>query len=182
MPKKKKKSSAVKQSAKKTIRRKKPTKRKLKVPFIQKGYHCITPYLIINQAANAIEFYKKVFGAKVVMRLEQPNGRIGHAELKIRDTKIMLADECPEMQAHAPQNCGSSPVGIHIYVKDVDKTVAHAVKQGAKLIHEVADKFYGDRSGTLCDPFGHTWFVATHIENVTPAKIRKRAAAMFAKK
>lgn len=157
-------------------------KSKKKVLAIPKGYHSITPYLIVNNAAMAIEFYKKVFGAKEVLRMDQPGGRVGHAELKIGDAKIMLADECPEMNAHSPQTGDSSPVSIHLYTKNVDATVDLAMTAGAKIIKPVQDMFYGDRSGTLEDPFGHKWHVSTHIEDVSIAKMKKRAAELFGSK
>ncbi len=153
---------------------KKPVNRKKKVLAIPKGYHSITPYLIVNNAANAIDFYKKIFGAKEVMRMQQPGGKVAHAELKVGDAKFMLADEHPEMNAHSPQAYGGSPVSIHLYVKDVDTIFARAISAGAKLIRPVDNMFYGDRCGTLEDPYGHKWHVSTHIEDVTPAKMKKR--------
>jgi len=156
-------------------------KRKIKVSFIPKGYNSVTPYLIINQAAKAIEFYKKAFGAKEIMRMEKPDGKIGHAELKIGDSKIMLADECPEMGAHSPRATGT-PVGLHLYVKDVDAVVKKAVASKAKLTRAVENMFYGDRSGALEDPFGHHWYISTHIEDVSKAAMKKRAAQLFGKK
>lgn len=177
----KKKKGVAKNKAKKKVIKKAATKKKTvkKLHFIPKDYHAITPYLIIDQAANAIEFYKKIFGAKEVMRMEKPNGKIGHAELKIGDAKIMLADESPEMNAKSPQNIGGTPVGIHLYTKNVDDVVKHAVIQGAKLTRPVETMFYGDRSGAIEDPYGHIWYVSTHVEDVTPAKIKKRAAEMY---
>ena len=155
---------------------------KKKVLAIPKGYHSITPYLMIENASGAIEFYKKVFGAKEVMRMEKPNGKIGHAELRIGDTKIMVADECPEMNAFGPKHYKGSPVGIHLYIKDVDNIVQKAVAAGAKIIRPVDNMFYGDRLGTVEDPFGHKWSVSTHIEDVSQAQMRKRAAAMMSTK
>ncbi|MCX7122030.1 MAG: VOC family protein [Gammaproteobacteria bacterium] len=143
-----------------------------------KGSHSITAYLIVNNAAKAIEFYKKAFGAKVIMTLEKKDGKIAHAELKIGDSKFMLADEYPEMHAVAPLEGQRSSVSMHLYVKNVDGVIITAVSLGAKVTRPVADQFYGDRSGGIEDPFGHQWYVATQIENVTPAKIRKRMAAM----
>ncbi|HSW93226.1 MAG TPA: VOC family protein [Gammaproteobacteria bacterium] len=170
----------TKKSAKKAVR--KPVAKKKKVLAIPKGYHSITPYLIVDQAADAITFYKKAFGAKELLRMDHPNGKVGHAELKIGDSKMMLADECPEMNAHAPKTQGGSAVSMHLYVKNVDVIVKAAVKAGAKLTRPVTDMFYGDRSGMLEDPFGHVWCVSTHIEDVTPAKVRKRAAEFYQKK
>nr|HAT8713966.1 VOC family protein [Legionella jordanis] len=142
--------------------------------YMQEGYSTITPYLIVDDAAKAIEFYKTVFGAKEVMRMPAPNNKIGHAELSIGESKFMLSDEFPEMDAKAPAAYGGSPVGIHLYVKDVDAVAALAVQHGAKLLREVSDQFYGDRSGSLEDPFGHKWYIATHIEDLSPEEIQKR--------
>jgi PhnB protein len=148
-----------------------------KVKPIPKGYHTATPYLIIKGAAQAIEFYKKAFGAKEVMRFPDPSGRIGHAEVKIGDSHIMLSDEAPEMGYRSPLSLGGSPVSIMLYLEDVDAVVGQAVAAGAKLVKPVADQFYGDRSGVVEDPFGHTWYVATHIEDVSLEEMQKRAAA-----
>lgn len=162
---------------------KKPVKKvKKKVSVIPKGYHSVTPYLIVNGASAAIEFYKKIFGAKVVMKMQHPGGKIGHSELKIGDAKFMLADEYPEMDARSPEAYGGTPVSIHLYIKNVDGVVAKAVSAGAKLVRPVADMFYGDRCGTLMDPWGHKWHVSTHIEDVSPSALKKRAAAAFNKK
>ena len=173
----------MKKTAVKKTRAKKPVvKRKKKVLSQPKGYNTITPYLIVNGAKNAIVFYKTAFGAKIAMSMEHPGGKIGHAELKMGDAKIMLADEFPEMHAHSPKKFGGSPVSIHLYVKNVDSVVEKAVSLGAKLERPVQNMFYGDRSGTIIDPYGHTWYIATHVEDVTPAKLRKRAAELFNKK
>ncbi|MDX1836077.1 VOC family protein [Legionella taurinensis] len=145
------------------------------------GYSTITPYLIVDDASQAIDFYKQVLGAVEVMRLDNPDGKVGHAELKIGDSKIMLADECPEMEIHAPDNYGGSPVGIHVYVHNVDATLGEAIKAGATLCREAADQFYGDRSGAFKDPFGHTWYVATHVEDLSEDEVRRRAAELFGK-
>jgi PhnB protein len=145
------------------------------------GYHSVTPYLFVKNAAQAIAFYQRVFDAKEVMHHAQPDGKIMHAELTIGDSKIMLADECPQMNAHAPEKFGGSPISIHLYVNDVDHTVKQAVAAGAKIIREVADQFYGDRSGGITDPFGHSWYIATHIEDVSEEEMQKRMAT-FAKK
>jgi PhnB protein len=133
--------------------------------------------LCIRGAASALEFYKKAFGATETMRLAQPDGRIGHAEIRIGNATIMLSDEFPEMGVHGPQFFGGSPVIIHLYVRDVDALVSQAVAEGAKLIRPVADQFYGDRAGKLTDPFGHVWFIATHKEDLSVEEIQKRAAA-----
>jgi PhnB protein len=144
---------------------------------IPEGYHTVTPYLIVNDAAAALEFYKKAFGAKELMRFPGPGGKIMHAEFKIGDSPIMLGDENPEMGARSPQSLGGSPVGICIYVTDVDKLAAQAVGAGAKVVRPVQDQFYGDRSGTFTDPFGHQWTIATHKEDVSMEEMNKRMAA-----
>ena len=149
---------------------------------VPEGYHSVTPYLIINDAARAIDFYKKVFGATEVMRMADPNGKVGHAEIQIGNSKIMLADEHPEMGHRSPQSLGGSPVGLHLYLKDVDGTVEKAVAAGAKLERPVKDQFYGDRSGQIRDPFGHVWNVSTHKEDVSPEEMEKRAAAAYKQK
>jgi PhnB protein len=141
------------------------------------GYHTATPYLIVNGAAQAIEFYKKAFGATEMMRMAQPGGKIGHAEIKIGDSPIMLADESPDVGARSPQSIGGSPVSIMLYVEDVDRIFSQAVAAGAKVKRPVADQFYGDRTGGIEDPFGHLWYIATHKEDVSPEEMRKRAAA-----
>lgn len=152
-----------------------------KVKPVPEGYHTVTPYLIIKGTAAAIEFYKKVFGATEVMRMADPSGRIGHAEVKIGDSHVMLADEDPMRGIRSPQSIGGSPVTILLYVEDVDSTVGQAVAAGAKLTRPVEDQFYGDRSGGLEDPFGHIWYVATHKEDVAPEEMKRRAAAFSAK-
>ena len=141
------------------------------------GYHTATPYLIVEGAAQAIEFYKKAFGATELMRMAQPGGKIGHAEIKIGDSPIMLADESPDVGARSPQSIGGSPVSIMLYVEDVDRIFSQAVAAGAKVKRPVADQFYGDRTGGIEDPFGHLWYIATHKEDVSPEEMRKRAAA-----
>jgi PhnB protein len=143
---------------------------------IPDGYHAVTPYLHVKDAARAIEFYERAFGARLLYRLDQPDGRVGHAELQIGDSRVMLADESPEMGVRSPRTIGGTPVTIHLYVPDVDATVARAVAAGATLSRPVADQFYGDRNGGLVDPFGHVWFVATHVEDVEPDEISRRAA------
>ena len=143
---------------------------------IPDGYHKVTPYLIVDGAAKAIDFYKKVFGATEKMRMPSPGGKVGHAELTLGDSMIMLADEHPEMGARAPHAGGGSGVSLMVYVPDVDATVATAVAGGAKVVRPVETQFYGDRMGTIDDPFGHRWYVATHVEDVPPAEMAKRAA------
>ena len=144
---------------------------------IPEGYHTATPYLIINGAADAIEFYKKAFGATEIMRFPAPGGKIGHAEIKIGDSPIMLADEFPEMGYKSPKTLGGSPASIMIYVEDVDTVFNQAVAAGAKEQRPVKDQFYGDRLGTLEDPFGHVWHVSTHKEDVSLEEMEKRAKA-----
>jgi PhnB protein len=146
---------------------------------IPEGYHSVTPYLIISGAAKAIDFYAKALGATEVMRLDH-GGKIGHAEVKIGDSHIMLADEFPEMGARSPQSLGGTPVGICLYVPNVDELFKRAVDAGAKVERPVQDQFYGDRSGTIIDPFGHKWTIATHKEDLTPEQINERMAAWSA--
>jgi PhnB protein len=148
-----------------------------KVSPIPAGYHSVTPYLIVKGAADAIEFYKKAFGATELFRMAQEDGRIGHAEIKIGDSPIMLADEFPEMKYFGPQTLGGSSVSILIYVDDVDTMYPQAISAGGKEMKPLQDQFYGDRSGTLTDPFGHVWTIATHMEDVTPEDIEKRLSA-----
>jgi len=147
---------------------------------IPDGYHSVTPYLIVNGAADALEYYKKAFGATELFRMPAPEGKIGHAEIKIGDSPIMLADEFPEMGYKSPQSLGGSPVSIMIYVDDVDTTFSQAVAAGGKEQRPVKDQFYGDRSGTLEDPFGHVWHVATHKEDIAPDEMERRAKAATA--
>lgn len=139
------------------------------------GYHSVTPYLIISGAAAALEFYKKAFGATELLRMDAPGGKIGHAEIKIGDSPIMLADEHLDMGYRSPQAIGGTPVNIMIYVEDVDVVFNRTIAAGAKVKQPVKDQFYGDRSGTVEDPFGHVWTIATHKEDLTPEEIGKRA-------
>ena len=147
---------------------------------IPEGYHTATPYLIIEGASDAIEFYKQAFGATELFRLAMPGGKIGHAEIKIGDSPIMLADAYPDMGYKGPKSLGGSPVSLMIYVEDVDTVFKRAVDAGATVKEAVSDKFYGDRMGTLIDPFGHVWHVSTHKEDVSVAEMEKRAAALGA--
>lgn len=142
---------------------------------IPDGYPSLTPYLIVADAAGAIAFYERAFGAKLRLRLVRPDGKIGHAELDIGGSVVMLADEYPAMDAKAPSAYGGTPVSLHLYVTDADAVAAKAVAAGAVLKRPVADQFYGDRLGTLQDPFGHVWHIATHIEDVAPDEIDRRA-------
>jgi PhnB protein len=151
-----------------------------KVNYKPEGYHTATPYLIVNGAAKAIEFYKQAFGATEILRMEDPkSGKIGHAEIKIGDSHIMLGDEMPEMGYSSPQSLGGTPVSIMLYVEDVDTVAGQAVAAGAQVLKPVTDQFYGDRSGSFADPFGHQWHIATHIEDVTPEEVGKRVAALY---
>jgi PhnB protein len=144
---------------------------------IPDGYHAITPYLSIKGATEAIAFYKRAFGATERMRMAQPDGRIGHAELQFGDSCVMLADEFPDMEFRAPASVGGTPVHLHFYVEDVDAVVKRAVEAGATVVRPVQDQFYGDRSASLADPYGHMWHVATHTEDLSMEEIQKRAAA-----
>jgi PhnB protein len=148
-----------------------------KVPHIPKDYHSITPYLVIKGAAQAIDYYKKVFGATEVFRMDTPDGRVSHAELKIGDSLIMLGDENPKMgEGHtSAATIGASPVSLYLYIPDVDHIFQRAVAEGAKVIRPVENQFYGDRSGFLRDPFGHLWGLATHVEDVSPEEVEQRA-------
>lgn len=145
---------------------------------IPDGYHAVTPYLICRNAARAIEFYEKAFGARELYRLPGPNGTIGHAELAIGDSRVMMADESPDGAWKSPQSVGGTPVTMVLYVNDVDDVFRRAVAAGATAVREVKDQFYGDRMGTLQDPFGHVWSVGTHVEDVSPEEMARRAAAL----
>ena len=151
-----------------------------KVKPVPDGYHSITPYLSIQGAAAALEFYKRAFGAEEIYRLGMPDGRIGHAEIQIGNSRIMMADEMPEMPdaiVKSPRSLGGTTSGLCIYVGDVDARFQRAVEAGATVRRPVKDQFYGDRSATLTDPFGHQWIIATHVEDVSPEELKKRAAA-----
>jgi PhnB protein len=141
-------------------------------------YPVLSPYLIIDGAAAAIDFYKDIFGATERMRLAMPGGKVGHAELSFGGSVVMLADEFPQMGAHGPGKFGGSPVMLHVYVENVDEVFARAISAGAKVEQPVETKFYGDRSGSLVDPWGHRWSIATHVEDVSPEETQRRAAAM----
>ncbi len=147
------------------------------VNYIPEGYHHLTPYLVIAGAAKAIEFYKEVFGAVELSRMAGPGDKIGHAELRIGDSLIMMADEFPDLGFRGPVALGGSPVGIMIYVPDADAVFAKAVSLGAMVHRPPANQFYGDRSGLIIDPFGHHWTISTHIEDVTPDEMQRRVAA-----
>jgi PhnB protein len=143
---------------------------------IPEAYRGATPYLSVRDATDAIKFYKRAFGAREVFQVRQPDGKVGHAELRIGDAPIMLADEFPEINFRSPESIGGTPVNILIYVNDVDALVDQATAAGAKLLRPVEDQPYGSRVGVLEDPFGHSWSFATHIEDVSPEEILKRAA------
>lgn len=146
------------------------------------GYHTATPYLVITNAAKAIEFYKEAFGATELTRLATPDGKVMHAEIRIGDSPIMLCDECPDWNALSPLTIGGTSVSVVLYLEDVDTVVNRAVKAGAKLLMPVEDQFWGDRMGTVSDPFGHKWSIATHTENLSPEEIDIRAKALFGPK
>jgi PhnB protein len=148
---------------------------------IPKGYHSLTPYLVVNDAKKAIEFYRRAFGAEEIMRNDGPGGKITHAELKIGDSMLMLSDEMPGSGNRSPKALGGSPVGIFFYTDDVDRIFKQAVSAGAKADQEPSDMFWGDRYGKLTDPFGHNWNLATHIEDVAPQELAKRAKEAMAK-
>jgi PhnB protein len=145
------------------------------VSAIPAGYHSITPYIYVQGAANALAFYKKAFDAVELFRIDQPGGKIGHAEIKIGDSIVMLADEFPEMGARGPKSLGGSSFSLMIYLQNVDARFEQAVKAGAKVVRPVQNQFYGDRSGVVEDPFGHVWNLATHIEDIPPAEMERRA-------
>jgi PhnB protein len=145
---------------------------------IPEGYHSVTPYLFVRAAPLAIDFYKNVFGAAEVIRMPGPNGKIMHAELRIGDSIVMLADENPQTGMMSPQTIGGFSTGLHLYVENVDAVIQKALENGAKLLHPIKNQFYGDRSGSLLDPFGHMWSVATHVEDVSPEEMKKRMSAM----
>ena len=149
---------------------------------IRAGRHTVAPYLAIKNAAKALEFYQTAFGATEIYKLMMPDGRLGHAEIRLGDSIIMLSDEFPEYGGKAPETLGGSPVSIHLYVEDVDAFFNRALAAGARERKPVMDQFYGDRSGQLEDPFGHLWWVATHKEDVGPDEMQKRVEAMFLEK
>ena len=146
---------------------------------IPEGYHSLTPYLVIKGASEAIEYYKRVFGATERMRMDAPGGTIGHAELQIGDSVLMLADEVSEMGHRSPKTLGGSPASLVLYVEKVDEVWKRALDAGAKQIRPLENQFYGDRMGTLEDPFGHVWSVATHIEDVSPEEMARRSEEMM---
>ena len=149
---------------------------------IPEGYESITPYLVMKGASAAIDYYKKVFGATERMRMDAPGGKIGHAELSIGGSVVMLADESPDMGFRGPKTFGGTPVSLMLYVPNVDEVFKRAVDAGAKQLRPVENQFYGDRMGTLEDPFGHVWSIGTHVEDVSPEEMRRRSEEMMKKK
>jgi PhnB protein len=143
---------------------------------VPKGYHSVTPYLAVDGAAAAIAFYKAAFGATEVMRMPAPGGKVGHAEIEIGGSRVMLADEYPDMGFRSPKAYGGTPVGLHLYVADVDAVARQAVAAGAKELRPVKDQFYGDRTGSFEDPFGHIWHIATRKEDLSEGELKRRAA------
>lgn len=152
-----------------------------KVKAIPEGYHTATPYLIISDAAAAIEFYKNAFGATELFRMPTPDGKVGHAEIKIGNSHIMLADEMHEMGYRSPQSLGGTPVSILLYVEDVDAMAEQAIAAGATVVRAVRDEFYGDRMGSFADPFGHQWHIATHKKDVSLEEMNKHMEEVTAK-
>jgi PhnB protein len=147
---------------------------------IPEGYHSLTTYLAVENAAEAIEFYKRAFGARESLRMPGPDGSIGHAELDIGDSKLMLSDPFPQSTVRPPGEVGGTTASVFMYVEDVDAVVKQAVDAGATVTMEVADQFWGDRFGTVADPFGHVWSIATHVEDLTPEQIAERGEAAMA--
>ena len=149
-----------------------------KVKPIPQGYNTVTPYIIVDNGNAAIDFYKKAFGATELFRMPSPGNKIGHAEIKVGNSVIMLADEHPEMGARSPRSIGGTPVSILLYVEDVDSAAKKLVDAGAKVVRPVENQFYGDRAGSFEDPFGHQWHVHQHVEDVSPEELQRRAAAL----
>ncbi|MFO1310440.1 MAG: VOC family protein [Burkholderiales bacterium] len=147
------------------------------VPPVPPGYHSVTPYLVLEGAAKAIEFYQQAFDAEELMRLPTPDGKVAHAEIRIGDSPVMLADATDEFKG--PRAFGGTPVSLMVYVEDVDRVFRQALAAGATEMRPVVDQFYGDRTGTLTDPFGHVWTIATHVEDVSPEEIDRRMAMMM---
>jgi PhnB protein len=147
---------------------------------VPEGYHTVTPYLAVGDAVAAIEYYEKAFGAKERVRMDTPDGRIGHAELEIGDSLVMLSDPFPQATTRPPQELGGTSASVFLYVEDVDAVVKQAVDAGATITMEVADQFWGDRFGSVTDPFGHSWSIATHVEDLTPEEIAERGKAAMA--
>ena len=148
---------------------------------VPEGYHSVTPYLHIRNAAKALDFYQRAFGAIELLRMAAPDGKVMHAEIKIGDSIIMLSEEMPQMDARSPDSLGGTPFLILLYLENVDAQFKQAVAAGAKVLRPVENQFYGDRSGTVVDPFGHRWTLATHLEDVDPQEMRRRAEAFMKK-
>ncbi len=149
------------------------------VKAIPDGYHTITPYLTVKNAGEAIGFYKRAFGAEETMRMDTPDGKVGHAEIRIGDSAIMMSDEAPEMNCLSPTTLNGTTAALFLYVEDVDASFKRAIDAGAKVLMPVTDMFWGDRFGQVADPFGHRWSLATHKEDLTPDRIRERAEKAF---
>jgi PhnB protein len=147
---------------------------------VPEGYHTVTPYLTVDDAAAAIEYYKQAFGAEERVRMNAPDGRIGHAELEIGDSLVMLSDALPQFTARPPKELGGRTGAVFLYVEDVDAVTKQAVEAGGTVEMEVADQFWGDRFGSITDPFGHLWSIATHVEDVPPEEMAERAKAAMA--
>ena len=147
---------------------------------IPEGFHTVSPYLAVDDAARAIEYYLKAFGAKELVRMEAPGGKVGHAELELGDSRIMLSDPFPQASTRPPKELGGTSASVFMYVEDVDAVVKRAVDAGATVTMEVANQFWGDRFGTITDPFGHVWSIATHVEDVPPEEMAERAKAAMA--
>jgi len=152
----------------------------MSVKPVPEGYHTLSAYLAVDDASEAIEYYKRAFGAKERVRMDAPGGKIGHAELEIGDSVIMLSDPFPQASTRPPSELGGTSSSVFMYVEDVDAVVKQAVDGGATVTMEVADQFWGDRFGTITDPFGHVWSIATHVEDLTPAEIEERGKAAMA--
>ena len=172
---KKKRPATRKSSAAKKPARKAAPKKKTIRP-IPAGYHAITPYLAIQNAAAALDFYKRAFGAREILRMAMPDGKVAHAEMRVGDSVVMMADESAEQDFLSPAARGGSTVTIHLYVPDVDSMFSKALDAGAKVVRELQDQFYGDRTACVVDPFGHVWYLATHKEEVSKSEMKKRAA------
>ena len=152
----------------------------MSVQPVPQGYHTVTPYLVVDGAAGAIEYYERAFGAKERVRMDTPDGRIGHAELEIGDSLVMLSDPFPQASTRPPSELGGTSASVFLYVEDVDAVVKKAADEGATITMEVENQFWGDRFGTITDPFGHVWSIATHVEDVPPEEIAERAKAAMA--
>jgi PhnB protein len=171
---------ALKASTKKKVKAASKTAKVKKIQAIPKGYEKAVPYIIVNDGVAALDFYKKAFGAVELYRFEAPGGKIGHAEFKIGSSNFMIADEHPAMGAVSPSSLGGSPVGFYIYVKDVDSFFMKALSEGAKELQPLEDKFYGDRTGSLVDPYGHKWTFGTHKADVSKEEMKRKMDEMYA--